>query len=656
MWQIGLISALGALACARPRARQATNGDWPSYGHDALGSRYSPLTDVTPQNVAGLTEAWTFHTGEMDTSLTTRKPTGLEVTPLVIAGTMYLATPLGRVYALDPATGTAKWSFDPHVDRMADVGDFNNRGVSYWADPRAAPGAACAERIYLAAIDGRLIALDAAKGTPCAGFGRDGTVDLVSGLRNKPEYPGEYEQTSPPCVVNGLVIVGDAVADNYRFNAPSGEVRAFDARTGELKWTWDPVPQDSTDPAFATWQGPEAHHVGAANAWSILAADSARDLVFVPTTSPSVDYFGGHRLGTNHYANSIVALHASTGKVAWQFQTVHHDLWDYDNASPPLLTTIDHDGQRVDVVLQATKSAQLFILDRETGKPVFPVEERPAPKSDVPGEEAWPTQPWNTVIEPLGPTTLKVDQLWGAVPADLAACKARFATLRNEGQYTPPSLRGSFIFPSNIGGAHWGGLAVDPVRQIAVVPVNTIAAVITIRPRAEWDADVAAAHRGERIGVELTEMKGTPYFLRRETFLSPHGLPCTPPPFGELVAISLKTGKTLWRVPVGDINELVHQHDSTATLPPGLGSPMLGGPIVTAGGLVFMGATLDHNLHAYDIETGKQLWQGKLPASGKATPMTYRAADGRQMVVIAGGGDGKSWGKSDAVVAFALKR
>ncbi|MEO8032170.1 MAG: pyrroloquinoline quinone-dependent dehydrogenase [Gemmatimonadota bacterium] len=649
---LGAFAVLLFLGC-QPHT-EAGSGDWPSYGHDPLGARYSPLTAITRANVNALTPAWTFHTGETDSAWATMKPTALEVTPLVIAGTMYLATPLGRVFALDPATGQTRWAYDPKVDRMANIGDFNNRGVSYWVDSAAAAGQPCAARIFLAAIDARLIALDAATGLPCAGFGNGGTVDLKVGLRNQPDYAGEYEQTSPPAIIGGLVIVGGGVADNNRVEAPSGAVRAYDAKTGALRWSWDPVPQDSTDPAWSTWKGPLAHRVGAANAWSVIAADSTRDLVFVPTTSPSVDYYGGHRLGQNVGANSIVALRASTGKLVWQFQTVHHDLWDYDNASPPALTTIDHDGKRVDVVLQATKSSQLYVLDRDTGKPVFPVEERPVPRSDVPGEEAWPTQPFNAITGSLSPTTLDSTQLWAATPGDLAACRQRLASLRNEGEYTPPSLRGTLVYPSNIGGAAWGGLAVDPVRQIAVIPVNTIAAVIALRPRAEWNADMAAAHRGERIGVELAAMTGTPYFLKRETFLSPHGLPCTPPPFGELIAISLKTGKTLWRVPVGDIGDLVRQRDSTVQWPSGLGSPTLGGPIVTAGGLVFIGATLDHNLHAYDIETGKLLWQGPLPAAGKATPMTYAAADGQQMVVIAGGGDGKSWGKSDAVVAFSL--
>jgi quinoprotein glucose dehydrogenase len=644
-------------ACAPSgESRQADSGDWTAYGHDALGGRYSPLTTINRANVAGLVARWTFHTGETDDAFKTRKETALEVTPIVVAGTMYLATPLGRVFALDPATGATKWSYDPKVDRSVDAGDFNNRGVSWWADPTAPASQPCARRIFLAAVDVRLIALDAATGALCADFGSGGTVDLKVGLRNPPEFAGEYEETSPPCIIGGMVIVGGAVADNNRVDAPSGVVRAYDARTGALRWSWDPVPQDSTDPAWATWKGPLAHRVGAANAWSVLAADSARDLVFIPTTSPSVDYYGGHRLGQNLYANSVVALRASTGKLVWQFQTVHHDLWDYDNASPPALTTIDHAGRRVDVVLQATKSGQLFVLDRDTGRPVFPVEELPVPASDIAGEEAWPTQPFNSAIEPLSPNRLTADQAWGPDAADRDACRQRILSLRNEGPFTPPSLKGTLVFPSNIGGAHWGGLAVDPVRQIAVIPVNTIAAVITIRPRAEWDAEMAAAHHGERMGVELTAMTGSPYFLRRETFLGPHQLPCTPPPFGELVAISLKDGRTLWRVPVGDINELVRQRDSSAVLPPGLGSPTLGGPIVTAGGLVFIGATLDHNLHAFDIETGKLLWQGPLPASGKATPMTYRGADGSQMVVIAGGGDGKSWGKSDAVVAFAIPK
>jgi quinoprotein glucose dehydrogenase len=453
-------------------------------------------------------------------------------------------------------------------------------------------------------------------------------------------------------VVNGVVVVGSAVADNGRVAAPSGEVRGFDARTGALRWTWDPVPQDPRDPAWPTWEGPGAHRAGAANAWSVLAADPERDLVFVPTASPSPDYYGGERPGDNRYANSVVALRASTGRVVWHFQTVHHDLWDYDNAPPPALVILRRDGRELPVVLQATKTGQLFVLHRETGEPVFPVEERPVPASDVAGERAAVRQPFSALPQ-LGLARLAAADVWGLTDADRAACRREVAALRNDGMFTPPSLRGTLVAPSNVGGAHWGGVAFDPVRQIAVVPVNRLAAVVQLLPRAQFDSSRALARRGERLDGdwEYAPMAGTPYGMRRRILRAPSGLPCTPPPFGALVAISLDNGRVLWEVPLGTMRGPVPE-EVVATLPGGGGSPNLGGPVVTASGVVFIGGAVDRALRAFDIETGRELWRAALPAGAKATPMTYRVR-GRQYVTVAAGG-GSLWGKGDAIVTFAL--
>jgi quinoprotein glucose dehydrogenase len=423
-------------------------------------------------------------------------------------------------------------------------------------------------------------------------------------------------------------------------------VRGYDARTGALRWTWDSVPQDSTDPGWRTWIGPSAHQTGGANAWSVLAADTARGLVFVPTGAASPDYFGGERKGENRYANSIVALRAATGQMAWHFQTVHHDLWDYDNASPPALTTITKNGRPIPVVLQTGKTGMLYMLDRETGVPVYPVEERPVPASTVPGEEAWPTQPFTTVFPPLSPHRFSLDQVWGPTPADLASCREQVGKLRNEGIFTPPSLEGTLVLPSNIGGAHWGGLAVDPGRQLAVVPVNRIIAEVQLIPREEYQR--RRNETGYRLeGSQYTNMRGTPYVMRRSILIGPSKAPCSQPPFGSLVAVDLGTGAIKWDVPLGTV---------APDAPPGLGSPNLGGPIATAGGLVFIAATLDQKIRAYDVDTGQELWSAPLPAGGKATPMTYLGADGRQYVVIAAGGDGGRFGKSDRVVAFSVGR
>ncbi len=441
------------------------------------------------------------------------------------------------------------------------------------------------------------------------------------------------------------------MADNNRTDAASGEVRAFDARTGALRWSWDPVPRNPADPAWQTWIGPHAHQTGAANAWSVIAADPARDLLFVPTGSASPDYFGGERRGANLYANSVVAIRASTGKVVWHFQTVHHDLWDYDNASPPSLVTIQKEGRAIAAVLQATKTGMLFVLDRDTGAPILPVEERSVPASDVPGEEAWPTQPFTTFLSPLSPHQMSRDQVWGVTSGERAACRRQIESLRNEGIFTPPSLQGTLVIPSNIGGAHWGGVAFDSAHGIVVVPTNRIATVIRLIPREKLDmAEADTSH------AQYTDMRGTPYVMRRDMLLSPRRLPCTPTPFGALVALDLTTGQKRWEVTLGTVRDFLATKIGLP-LALGWGTPNLGGPIVTAAGLVFQAGTMDHYLRAFDIENGAELWKGRLPAGAKATPMTYRlGAGGRQYVVVAAGGDGNDFGKSDAVVAFALPR
>ena len=598
---------LARLAAAAPASSHSAATEWRAYGYDALGSRYSPLTLIDRENIAALSVAWTYHTGERLPTKDRRR--SLETTPIVVNGVMYLATPLGKVVALDAVTGREKWKFDARVDPDVRFGDFASRGVSHWRD-----------RILYATVDARLFALDTATGRPIATFGDSGVVNLRRGLRNAPFEFAEYEVTSPPAIINDLVVVGSAVADNNRTDAASGEVRAFDARTGALRWSWDPVPRSADDPASDAWEGSRARRTGAANAWSVIAADPERDLVFVPTGSPSPDYFGGERLGRNDYANSIVALRASTGEVVWHFQTVHHDLWDYDNASPPLLATVRGRPS----VIQTTKTGMMFVLDRESGAPVFPVEERRVPASTVPGERAWPTQPFSS-LPALSPHS------WTPTNTS-AACQAILRGLRNEGIFTPPSLEGTLVLPSNVGGAHWGGLAFDPARQIAVVPVNRLAAMVQLIPALGANLDSLREQRS-RIGFEDTRMRGTPYIMRRKILFIPPADMCVPWAPGALVAIDLRSGTKAWETPL---------------------PPQLGGPIVTGGGLVFMAATMDSKFRAFDVETGRELWSALLPGGGKATPMTYRGADGRQYVTIAAGGDGETWQASDAIVTFAI--
>ncbi|MQA89076.1 MAG: PQQ-binding-like beta-propeller repeat protein [Gemmatimonas sp.] len=644
----GIVSLLLTMA-AVPGAAQEI--DWYANGRDVEGTRYSPAAVITRDNVARLEPAWTYRTGESEAGFATTKPTSFEATPLVSEGVMYVGTPLGRVIALDAATGRELWIFDPEIQRDVTYGDFASRGVSLWMDDRSGDGETCRRRIFVATAQAQLIAIDAADGEPCRRFGETGIVDLTRGLRIAPFEPAAYSITSPPVIVNDLVITGSSAGDNTVPDLPSGEVRAFDARTGELRWSWDPIPQDPADPAYAEWRGELAHGTGAANVWSVMTADPERDLVFLPTSSPAPDYYGVLRLGDNRYANSIAALRASTGELVWAFQTVHHDLWDYDNAAPPALVTIARDGIEIPAVLQATKTGMLFVLHRETGEPLFPVEEREVPASRIPGEEPSPTQPFTAGLRPLSPHSLSVSDVWGPTTEDREACREMIEPLRNEGIFTPPDTAGTLVIPSNIGGAHWGGVAWDPERRIAVVPVNRVAAEVQLIPRESIDIQEARAE-SDRLGLgyEYNVMRGTPYMMRRRILLGPSGLPCSPPPFGTLVATSLDTGEHLWEVPLGSVEALV---PPAVELPAEWGSVNLGGPIVTAGGVVFIGASLDRSLKAYDIETGRELWRGDLPESGKATPMTYQLANGDQYVAITVGG-GDVFGEGDYIVAFRL--
>ena len=619
------------------------DADWPAYGRTAQGDRHSPLVQITPANVSQLAVAWRYHTGEPPQAVKNGRPPRTAATPLAIDGRLFLATAMGKIIALDGATGRELWRYDAKVDPGGGYGDFVSRGVSWWRDDTVGGDQPCAERIVTGIIDGRLISLDAASGKLCTGFGANGTVSVRDGLRNPPDSPSEFELTSPPAIVDGVIVVGSAVADNNRTEAASGEVRGYDARSGRLIWRWDPVPQDPADPAHSTWLGPRAHRAGGANTWSVIAADPARHLVVLPTASPSVDYWGGTRLGANRHANSVVALDSRTGRLRWAFQTVHHDLWDYDNAAPPALIDVTLDGVRHAAVAQATKTGQLFLLDRDTGRPLLPVEERTVPASDAQGEQAFPTQPFG--LE-LSPTRLTATDLADIPDASLRdRCTAALAGLRNDGPFTPPSERGTVVMPSNIGGVHWGGVSFDPGSGILVAPTNRVAAVVTLIPRANAEAARADDADGERIGLEYARMRGSPYVLKRELFAA-GGRLCTPPPYGALVGVDLASGRVRWMRPLG----------TGEGLPFGKADGMvnLGGPVTTAAGLTFIGATPDAYLRAFETATGRELWRGKLPAGGRATPMTYADRAGRQYVAISASGDAELFGTADEVVAFAL--
>jgi quinoprotein glucose dehydrogenase len=529
---------------------------------------------------------------------------------------------------------------------LADVYAPVCRGVAYWRDARAAADAVCRDRIYTGTVDARLIALDARTGARCASFGAAGDVDLLHGLGDVRR--GEYYVTSAPLVIDDLVVTGAFVKDGQRLDAPGGAVRAFDARTGALRWVWDPVPPGM--PAVTAEQIGQGATLtrGTPNVWSQMSADPQRGLIYVPTGNPSPDHFGGTepRGSKSYYGSSIVALDAATGAVRWHFQTVHHDLWDYDVAAQPVLFQQRRDGRDIPAVIGATKLGFIFLHNRLDGTPLFPVEERPVPASTVPGEHAAPTQPFPTKPAPLHPLALSRADLWGLTFWDKHKCQAQFDTFDYRGVFTPPSFKDTLEYPGLGGGINWGSVSVDPINNRMIVNLQIAPFLVRLAPRA---AVAAGGQATDLVGINPQE--GTPYVAVRNVFLSPLKMPCVPPPWGRLIAIDLNTGNKLWERPLGNLHTLA---------PPVIGNmlewgtPNTGGSLQTASGLVFIAATMDKYFRAFDAESGKELWRYELPFAGHATPMTYRA-NGKQYVVIAAGGHGALGDEiGDALVAFAL--
>ncbi len=621
--------------------------DWPYWGGDQGATHYSPLDQITAENVADLEVVWTHRSGDFFDGSGDSKVTAFQATPLVVNDHLYYCTPFMRVFALDPETGDERWRFDPELEARHGEGPYplTCRGVSYWEDSLAAPGTACKKRIFLGTADSELFALDADTGMLCPEFGEAGRVALREGIEDAPAW--EYHPTSPPQVIGDRVVIGALVADNVRVDAPAGVVRAFDARTGRLVWAWDPVPPNSV--AQPDLESGPRYTAGTPNIWSIITADARRGRIYVPTGNPSPDLFGGLRKGLDYYGSSTVALDAETGNVVWNYQYVHNDIWDFDTPSPPTLFQIPGVGGGRPGLLQTTKMGYVFLLDRESGKPMYTVEERPAPAGGVPEETLSPTQPFPTHVAPLHPLELDAEDAFGFTPFDRGQCRDLIESYRYDGIFTPPSVEGSIQMPHTGGGMNWGGVALDQKRGLMIVNQSHAAIVNKLIPRALADRMSASDFVYPN---EFYPMHGAPYAVERFLLSSRLGAPCNPPPWGSLTAVDLRSGKIKWTRPLGTLR-------GVAPFPVWLfysktGAPAFGGGMSTASGLYFIGATMDKYFRAIDVETGEELWRDRLPFLGNAVPMTYRLNKaGRQFVVIAAGGNPISE-MGDVLVAYAL--
>ncbi len=644
------ISARSALAGLLALALAAHAGAEEINPH-AHGTKYSPLKQIDRRNVADLELAWEYHTGYVPDANVKNMLVAFEDQPSIIEGNLVVCSTTRRVIALDPATGRERWHFDSIDQAQAkQIRVQKCRGVSSWVDTQAEEGALCRSRIFIGTANYGLAAIDAKSGKPCPGFGDNG---FVKAQATKPElFPGEVVATSDPAVVNDVVVIGSAVGDNQRVDAPSGRVLAFDARSGALKWEFDPVPRNPDDPAMQSWDD-GTDGIGGGNVWSSMATDQQLDLVYLPTTSPSGDFFGGNRGGDNHYTNSVVALRGATGEVVWHQQLVHHNVFDYDVPAQPMLVDYPHNGRNVPALVQNTKMGLIFVFDRATGEPLVPIEERPVPQTgSVAGEKLSPTQPFPVGMPTLAPQGFSPDDAWGFTPIDRWLCRRKIEKFNYGPIYTPPSEQGTIFSPSVGGGPNWGGGGWDPRSHVMVVPTNRVPTVVTLIPNDRAKVDETQAI--ETLGAMNFAVAGAPFVTRVEPLMSPLGAPCSTPPWAALTAVDMVNKKILWDVPLGGIDKMVPLPlpDSLSKL----GLPGAGGPLVTAGGLVFIGYSLDDRLRAFDIETGAEVWRTDLPAAGTAVPITYEIG-GEQYIVIAAGGHtmyGSTLG--DSVVAYKLKK
>ncbi len=632
------VVAPATVEARRPVAAEAASR-WQYYGRDTAGTRFAPEDQITPANVGGLQVAWTYNAGEAGTA-----GSEYQVTPIQIEDRLYLCTPLNRVIALDADTGKQLWAYDPKV---ANSQIWNRcRGVGYFESERVAKTDPCFARIVVSTLDGRLIEIDARDGTPCRDFGKDGVVDLTRQMGAIP--PTFYQPTSMPTVTGGLIILGGWVFDNLGVDMPSGVVRAFDAETGKLVWAWDVGRQDRGLPGDS-----ETFTRSTPNMWSTPAVDTDLGLIYLPTGNQTPDYWGADRLeASERVSSSMVALDLATGQERWVFQTVHHDIWDLDVASQPALYDLpDGRGGTTPVLVQATKRGQIFVLDRRTGKPVFPVEERPVPQTHQKPDRVSPTQPYSTGFASIGTERLTEQRMWGLTFYDQLYCRILFRSMRYEGDFTAPTTEPALFYPGNFGGMNWGSVSIDKGNDMLIVNDIRMPQGLRLVPQSEVAGRKPGAH-----GAGIQPQQGAPYAVEGIDVVSPLGLPCLAPPWGTISGIDMKSGKLRWQRPAGTVEDTPLAGIRTG-MPIPLGLPTLGGPLTTGSGLVFYAGTQDYYLRAMASATGEELWKGRMPVGAQATPMTYVSPrTGRQYVVIVAGGARQSPDRGDHVIAYSLPK
>ncbi len=638
----------GVIQNQQPTTAQKVDGvaeqDWPAYGRTQAGVRYSPLNQINEQNVKDLKVAWTFRTGDLKSGNDSGETTN-QVTPIKIGNDMYMCTTHQWLIALDPATGKEKWRFDPKLKADKTYQHLTCRGVSYFdaantdgfatsLQNKTSSSTECPRKIILPVNDGRLVAVNADTGKACSDFGTNGQVDLQKDMPYA--YPGGYNPTSPPVVTGTTIVIAGSVTDNYSSKEPSGVIRGYDVNTGKLLWVFD---TGAEDPNAIPAPGQTFVH-NSPNAWAPLAYDAKADVVFVPTGVGTPDIWGGDRTALKErYANSVLAINASTGKLIWHFQTTHHDLWDMDVPSQPTLADVkDKSGQMVPAVYVTTKTGNVFVLDRRDGKAIVPITERPVPQTvkrgpQTKGEHYSATQPFSDLD--LAPQNKLTDKdMWGGTMFDQLVCRIQFKRLNYDGIYTPPSENGTLVFPGNLGVFEWGGISVNPDRQVAVMNPIGLPFVSRLIPEDPSRAETAKG-AGTEQGVQ--PMYGVPYGVEISAFLSPIGLPCKQPAWGYVAGVDLNTHQVVWKKRIGTIRDSLPNLFQLPAVK--IGVPGLGGSISTAGNVMFVGATQDNYLRAFNVSNGKKLWEARLPAGGQATPMTYEI-NGKQYVVIMAGGHG----------------